>query len=319
MKVESIQIKNIKAQQDIILQKIFNLASMSTVNPAQVQQLMQALVKIVTKVEAKCTERQVTPANLTSLSRQIYAWMKFLTDEQNLHSHIQSTYRVRKIVKQTLTNGEKNFTEAMIEFTNLAGLYKGRRNHNNTILTINEGFIHASEEVLEALVKSAFLGKSQNSTLLIRSFASSTEYSNVLLELDLIAEVIAENPQGNFYNLNELFIKLNSEYFAAALSRPRLAWSQIKTYRKFGHYEPARDRVVMSLTLDDGNIPEFVTEFVLYHELLHKLHGIKWVNGRSIAHTPKFRAGESKFKLYKEAEEWLEKLASTERILSPKR
>ncbi len=179
--------------------------------------------------------------------------------------------------------------------------------------------------MLQALVKSILCGKSQDSTRLIRSFAGSEEYSSVLLMLDLIAEVISENPQGKFYNLDNLFDKLNHEYFAGTLVKPRLAWSKINTYRKFGHYEPARDRVVMSLTLDDANIPdrvvmsltlddanipEFVTKFVLFHELLHKYHGTKWVNGRRMVHTPEFRADESQFKLYAEAQGWLQKLAS---------
>jgi len=311
MKVESIHIKSIKAQQNAILQKIFNLVVNPTPNNAQIQQLMQILVKAVTKVEKTCFERQATPGNLTSLSRKVYAWMKFLTNEHNLQIHLHSTYLTRKIARQILLTHEGSLVEVMIEFTNLAGLYKANRVNNNASLTVNEGFIHASEEVLQALVKSAFCGKYQHSTQLIRSFASSQEYSNVLMELDLIADVIAENPQGTCYNLNELFEKINQEYFTGSLTKPRLVWSQMKTYCKFGHYEPARDRIVMSLTLDDANIPEFVIEFVLYHELLHKLHGTKWVNGRSRVHTREFRTYECQFKLYKEAEGWLEKLAST--------
>ncbi|WP_322745216.1 M48 family peptidase [Nostoc sp. LEGE 12447] len=268
----------------------------------------------MTAIEKICFQQQVTPANLTSSSRQIYSWMKFLTDECNLQLHLRSTYYVRQIAKEILSKQDQESVEVMIEFTNLALLYKGKKSSNVAKIVINEGFINASKEVLQAVVKSALLGNSQASTRLIRSFASSSEYSDVLLELDLIAEVIAENAQGKFYNLHHLFDKLNYEYFAANLVKPRLTWSQINTYRKFGHYETARDRVVISLTLDDANIPEFVAEFVLYHELLHKYHGIKWVQGRRMVHTKEFRVYESRFKLYKEASVWLKKLASSPRL-----
>ena len=130
----------------------------------------------------------------------------------------------------------------------------------------------------------------------------------MLLDLDLITEVIVENAQGKCYHLDKLFDKVNREYFASSLVKPRLIWSQINTYRKFGHYEPARDRVMISSTLDDASIPEFVVEFVLYHELLHKYHGATWVNGRRMVHTSAFRRDESKFKLYKEASKWFEKM-----------
>jgi uncharacterized protein involved in tolerance to divalent cations len=308
--VESIRIQNIKAQQDYILQSIVNVASSPTLNSVEIQQLTQNLVRTVTTIERICSNQQATPANLTRSSRQIFSWMKFLTDEYNLQLHLKTTSRVQQIAKEILMTHGQESVKIAIAFINLPGLYKGKRNGNAANLMISEGFINASDEVLQALVKTALFGKSQDNTQIIRAFASSEEYSNVLLTLDLIVEVIAENPQGKFYNLDELFNKLNHEYFAATLAKPRLAWSKINTYRKFGHYEPARDRVVMSLTLDNANIPEFVIEFVLYHELLHKYHGTKWVNGRRMVHTPEFRAHENKFKLYKEAQGWLQKLAS---------
>nr|WP_242040447.1 hypothetical protein [Anabaena subtropica] len=67
---------------------------------------------------------------------------------------------------------------------------------------------------------------------------------------------------------------------------------------------------MISSTLDDAKVPEFVVEFVLYHELLHKYHGTKWVQGRRMVHTQEFRTNESKFKFYNEALEWLKNLTS---------
>lgn len=306
----NISIKNIKIQQDSILNNIFNLAA--TPNPAAIaiEKITQNLIKTVTTIEQFCSHHQATPGNLNRTSRQIYSWMKFLSDPQNLQLHIASTYKVRQITEQMLKKHHQESIELKIEFTNLAGLYKGEKSQTFAHLIINEGFINAPNEVLQAIVQSALLAKSPEHTQLIRGFAAGEEYSSVLLMIDLIAEVIFENPQGNVYNLENLFHKINQEYFAANLVKPRLAWSQINTYRKFGHYEPARDRVVMSLTLDNGHIPEFVTEFVLFHELLHKYHGTKWVNGKRMVHTPEFRADESRFKLYTEAQKWLQKLAS---------
>ncbi|MBD2356843.1 M48 family peptidase [Tolypothrix sp. FACHB-123] len=302
-------IKNIKIQQDTILENIFNLASIPNPNSIAIAQINQDLVKTVATIENFCSHHQATPANLNQTSRQIYSWMKFLTYEQNLQLHIKSTYRVRHIAQEMFKKHQQECIQFKIKFTNLAGLYKGRKSSTFADLVIGEGFINAPDEVLHAVVKSALFAKSQAHTQLIRSFATSEEYSSVLLMVDLIAEVISENPQGKFYNLDNLFTKLNKEYFAANLAKPRLVWSKINTYRKFGHYEPARDRVVMSLTLDDGRIPEFVTEFVLFHELLHKYHGTKLVNGKRMVHTPEFRADESQFKLYAEAQNWLQKLA----------
>jgi hypothetical protein len=308
-KVQTIRLKNIKTQQGAILQKIANLASTPTPNTAQIQELAKTLVQTVTAIEKICAASQATPANLTRSSRQIYAWIKFLTYERNLQLHLQTIYRVKQIAEK-VCNIYAQPLNIVVELTHLTGIYKCKRSLVEATFTLSEGFINANDETLEALVKAALFGKCQQTTQLIRDYAASEEYSSVLIELDLITEVIVENPRGKCYNLDELFDKINREYFASSLVKPRLIWSQINTYRKFGHYEPARDRVMITLTLDDARIPDFVVEFILYHELLHKFHGATWVNGRRMVHTPEFRRDERKFKLYKEAEESLKKLTS---------
>jgi hypothetical protein len=106
-----------------------------------------------------------------------------------------------------------------------------------------------------------------------------------------------------------LFEKINRQYFNNSLSKPRLSWSQSLTRRKFGHYEPHRDRVVISLSLDNHNTPAFVPEFILYHELLHKYCGEKWVNGQRRVHTPEFKQLEQQFEFYQSAEAWLQKFS----------
>ena len=123
----------------------------------------------------------------------------------------------------------------------------------------------------------------------------------------MIADLDAEIPQGNCYDLDQLFERINQEYFAGKMTKPRLTWNQTLTHRKLGHYEPLRDRVVMSRTLDNSQVPQYVVELVLYHELLHKHHGVKWVNGKRRSHTPEFRRSERKFAYYQEAEQWLKR------------
>jgi hypothetical protein len=306
---QRIYLKNIKVQQEIILKEIFQLASNFYNELQQVNLLHQSLITKAAAIETICNKQQLTPANLTEQSRKIYAWIKFLTDEDNLQLHVKNTYYLWETAKHILSTREQKI-QLMIAITNLAGLYKGTVSTKAANIMISEGFINAPKAVLQALVESTLIGKSQTNTKIIREFANTEEYSNILIELDLIADVMAENPQGKFYNLDKLFDKINQEYFFSNLAKPRLAWSRINTYRKLGHYESARDRVVISLALDDAKVPEFVVEFVLYHELLHKYHGTKWVQGRRMVHTKEFRASESQFKFYNEASRWLQKSIS---------
>ena len=235
--------------------------------------------------------------------------MKFLTDESYLQLHLQTTRSAWQIAQAVSKRHCQQLENVAIEVTYQAGLYKYRRQGNAATLTISEGFIHANSEVLTALVTDALLGKSQERSRLIKDFASSPEYSQVLLELDSFACANRNQAQGKCYDLEELFEQINREYFASTLVKPHLSWTGLHTYRKFGYYHPARDRVVISSTLDDVRIPQFVAEFVLYHELLHKYHGAKLVNGRRMVHTREFRRDEQQFQFYQEASRWLEKLA----------
>lgn len=117
--------------------------------------------------------------------------------------------------------------------------------------------------------------------------------------------------RGKHYDLERLFHRLNQQYFDGQLRRPALTWSQRRTRRTFGHYDAAHHTIVISRTLDDARVPQFVVEYVLYHEMLHIKHGVTHVNGRRCVHTPAFQEDERHFAGYDEASAWLCRLAET--------
>jgi hypothetical protein len=94
---------------------------------------------------------------------------------------------------------------------------------------------------------------------------------------------------GAFHDLEAAFQRVTTAYFAGAMAKPRLVWSRRITGCKFGHYDPLRDELMVSATLDSREVPSYVVDFVVYHELLHKKHGAKWQNGRQAVHTSAFR------------------------------
>ena len=133
-------------------------------------------------------------------------------------------------------------------------------------------------------------------------------YQSIQAELELLSGVIEES-RGAFFDLRESFDRVNATYFGGAMNRPRLTWSRSFTGRKFGHYDWIMDTVMVSRTLDSGDVPEFLVDFIVYHELLHKKHGLHWVNGRGYAHTTEFYREERQFSHYQESETLLGQLA----------
>lgn len=111
-------------------------------------------------------------------------------------------------------------------------------------------------------------------------------------------------------NLEELFDKLNGEYFEGLLRRPRLGWSRRLTRTHLGHYDPAHDTIVLSRLLDQPGLPACLPEFILYHEMLHLRFPVEVCDGRRRVHSREFLREEKRFAEYREARAALRSLLS---------
>jgi len=264
---------------------------------SQLELIRQVLRDRVQEVDRICQENKLTPAALTTPSRKAYAWMKFLTDNHNLKAHIGTTHKIKNLTKATLRNIRSSISEIQVTITNYTGLYKYKQNRQGQIeLQLSEGFIQAEDSILESIIRMIVKGSNPQDKHLLRDFGTTERYREITLELDLIADLDAEVAQGKYYDLEVLFDSINQEYFAGDMVKPRLTWNKVLTHRKLGHYEPLRDRVVMSRSLDNSSVPQMVVELVLYHELLHKYHGAKWLNGKRM-----------EFQHYQAAQQWIER------------
>ena len=99
---------------------------------------------------------------------------------------------------------------------------------------------------------------------------------------------------------------VQSDWLACLLAR--LHWNRTFTRCTFGHYDFVHDRLWVSTTLDRPDVPDYVLDHVMHHELLHKKHGFRWRSGQQHTHIPEFRREERRFKHYHEANRFLDKL-----------
>ncbi|HEY0430118.1 MAG TPA: SprT-like domain-containing protein [Pyrinomonadaceae bacterium] len=117
---------------------------------------------------------------------------------------------------------------------------------------------------------------------------------------------IITSAKGEVYDLNLIFERVNLLYFQNQIPKPVLSWSTRKTYRILGHHDSTHETIVISRSLDSKQVPSFVVEYVVYHEMLHIHHPTTHRNGRRYNHTPVFRRDEKKFAFFDEAENWIE-------------
>ncbi len=89
--------------------------------------------------------------------------------------------------------------------------------------------------------------------------------------------------------------------------RPQLAWSVRGWRTQLGCFDPALNQIVLNRRLDSGAIPEYVVSYVLYHEMLHQKHPMKFARCRRESHSPEFRREEKLFADYERAMKFLER------------
>lgn len=120
--------------------------------------------------------------------------------------------------------------------------------------------------------------------------------------------------QGEVYDLDRMFTKLNRKFFDGQIPKPTITWSQRRTKSILGHHDHIYDSITISKTLDSTDVPEWFVEYILYHEMLHIKHPARLINGRRYYHTSAFRLDERKFPHYEQAQKWLERLARLRRV-----
>src|SRR5438309_5114457 len=117
---------------------------------------------------------------------------------------------------------------------------------------------------------------------------------------------VISSANGQVYDLERLFTKLNRRYFDGEIEKPVLTWSKRRARSILGHHDAAHDTIVISKTLDSREVPEWFVEYILFHEMLHIKHPSRIVNGRRYYHTTAFRTEEQSFPRYQHAQEWLD-------------
>jgi hypothetical protein len=198
----------------------------------------------------------------------------------------------------------------MIDLLGMNSLWRFRQQNNVLVLRASLGFINAEADIWRALLATIFRRGSVRERQQITEFTMSEDFSDILFEVEALAAPPTPVTRGRVYDLAESFARVNQLYFAGRMDQPILCWNQTLTSRKFGHYQPSRDTIMISVSLDSPQVSSLLLDFVMYHELLHKRHGCQVVNGRRIAHTAAFRADERLFRDWQRAEQELTRLAT---------
>lgn len=106
--------------------------------------------------------------------------------------------------------------------------------------------------------------------------------------------------------LTRRFDLLNREYFKGRIESPDLFWIDRKSARILGQYVSHRDEILINSKLDHPLVPQSVIDFILYHEMLHKVIAPRISRtGRKMVHHREFKKEERKFRNFKFANDFI--------------
>jgi len=114
---------------------------------------------------------------------------------------------------------------------------------------------------------------------------------------------------GRQFDLHQMFDELNAKFFASGLRKPSVGWSTRTWRRQFGSYDPGPNQILLNRRMDRPEVPAFVVEYVLYHEMLHVKHPTRKSGCSLLSHSPEFRAEERLFPEFARARKALDRLA----------
>jgi hypothetical protein len=261
-------------------------------------------------IEERILAEGLAPQHLTRETTRTRGWLAYFTRRDHFEAYVAALGRAVPRMEEIAHRAGRFAIPVIVHFRPTKSLYRFRRLADRTRLTLPTPMISFEGSTFALLAEMAFLGRGDKKLLWEQTRRPS--YLAVQAQLDELAGLGGARPAeaGVCHDLVSAFDEVNGTYFHARMPRPRLVWSRQVTGRKFGHYDHTNDTLMVSSTLDTYAVPRYVVEFVVYHELLHKKHGVRWHNGRQVVHTRELRCDERKFRQYDEAEAKLKQLAN---------
>ncbi len=205
--------------------------------------------------------------------------------------------------------------ELKIEFFAFANLNNTIRLRNGRLLVRLSDLLEGAPEAVLRAISHILLAKiygkpiDRGNAARYRKYVGSHE---IVRKAHLVRQARGRkrlrSPRGHFYDLDGIFEELNFRFFHGLMARPRMSWSQTRTRRILGHYDPAHNAIIISRIFDHPAIPRYVLEYIVYHEMLHLKHPVRLRGSRRCVHSKEFQADERLFPRVADANVFLQRL-----------
>jgi hypothetical protein len=178
-------------------------------------------------------------------------------------------------------------------------------------LRIHHSFTEAPEEVLRAVA--TFVESRRGSDQAREALTLIREHFTVHRQTARIRKLVLQ-PVGVALDLGEVFADLNERYFEGRLAAG-ITWGKSSVASRCGRRRSAslqlgsysyEDRLIrIHRVLNHPEVPRYVVEAVVFHEMLHADMPPEIRGGKRLFHTPEFRRRERQYRNLTRAERWI--------------
>ncbi len=188
----------------------------------------------------------------------------------------------------------------------------GRKRGGLYLIRVSHLLNDAPEHILDAVI-SSLIAKFQKKPYdkydtLFKEYVRTEPISKRVEEhRSSNARKVLRGSRGRFHDLEKEFSVVDHQYFNGSMYGITLTWGR-KSRRTLGHYDHAMQTIVISKLLDRKDVPRYVIQYILYHEMLHSLIRTYYRNGRRVVHSKEFRDREKQFAKFKDAKDFIRKL-----------
>ncbi len=193
-----------------------------------------------------------------------------------------------------------------------------RRTPQAFVVRLHRMFLAADDDVMSAVARYVVASEASASAV-IGHFIEAHRH---LITKPSRPRRVVLRPAGRSHDLQAIFDRLNTEYFAGGLDA-RITWGSAPRRQlprrsiKMGSFA-VEDRLIrIHPMLDDGGVPDYFVAWIVFHEMLHGKFAIVRKGDRRCFHSKEFLAEEKTFRDYGRASAW--ERANLDRLLGPDR
>lgn len=196
------------------------------------------------------------------------------------------------------------------EFTAFKELkIKWQRSRGRAEFKVSDYLADADPSVIEDMARSLFsrmTGGTRDYPESMKSWVTSEDFVKNKQPLYLRrSRNLTRSHKGNERDLNDSVRRLEELGLIKMEDDVFITWTREPNVRRVGYCSVIMKVIAISSIFDNDMIPEFVLDYVVYHEFLHVMSGFDPA-GRK--HGPEFNRKESLYPKQKEAEEWMKRL-----------